>query len=368
MQWLRDNLKMIRTSDEVESLAKTVDDNGGCYIVPAFSGLFAPYWKSNARGVFAGLTRYINAGHIARATLEATAFQSREVADAMNEDSGVPLESLRVDGGMVVNETLMQFQADILDVPVIRPQVAETTALGAAYAAGLATGFWASEDDLRQNWAEDKRWDPQMDESQRATSCTPTGRRRSPAPSTGSTDATRAARGPLARGSRAAGAILGAMVGIVVVSHSADVADGVVELAREMGGEEVRIEPAGGMADPPRGIGTDAELIKGAIERAAGDDGVLVLMDLGSALMSAEMAVEMAENAPRVVLSEAPLVEGAIAAAATARGGADLDAVATEARGALAPKAVQLGVEAADGDAAAPAAPMSSRTAARRCG
>ena len=168
MQWLRDNLKMIRTSDEVESLAKTVDDNGGCYIVPAFSGLFAPYWKSNARGVFAGLTRYINAGHIARATLEATAFQSREVADAMNEDSGVPLESLRVDGGMVVNETLMQFQADILGVPVIRPQVAETTALGAAYAAGLATGFWESEEDLRQNWAEDKRWDPQMDESQRA--------------------------------------------------------------------------------------------------------------------------------------------------------------------------------------------------------
>ena len=168
VQWLRDNLKMIRTSDEVESLAKTVDDNGGCYIVPAFSGLFAPYWKSNARGVFAGLTRYINAGHIARATLEATAFQSREVADAMNEDSGVPLESLRVDGGMVVNETLMQFQADILGVPVIRPQVAETTALGAAYAAGLATGFWESEEDLRQNWAEDKRWDPQMDESQRA--------------------------------------------------------------------------------------------------------------------------------------------------------------------------------------------------------
>ena len=168
VQWLRDNLKMIRTSEEVESLAKTVDDNGGCYIVPAFSGLFAPYWKANARGVFAGLTRYINAGHIARATLEATAFQSREVADAMNEDSGVPLESLRVDGGMVVNETLMQFQADILGVPVIRPQVAETTALGAAYAAGLATGFWASEEDLRQNWAEDKRWDPQMDESQRA--------------------------------------------------------------------------------------------------------------------------------------------------------------------------------------------------------
>jgi glycerol kinase len=167
VQWLRDNLKMIRTSDEVESLAKTVDDNGGCYIVPAFSGLFAPYWKSDARGVFAGLTRYVNAGHIARATLEATAFQSREVVDAQNEDSGVPLESLKVDGGMVVNETLMQFQADILGVPVIRPKVAETTALGAAYAAGLATGFWDNVEDLRQNWVEDKRWEPQMDDAKR---------------------------------------------------------------------------------------------------------------------------------------------------------------------------------------------------------
>ena len=135
--------------------------------MPAFSGLFAPYWKSNARGVFAGLTRYVTAGHIARAALEATAFQSREVVDAQNEDSGVPLESLKVDGGMVVNETLMQFQADILGVPVIRPQVAETTALGAAYAAGLATDFWASEDDLRNNWAEDKRWEPTMDASKR---------------------------------------------------------------------------------------------------------------------------------------------------------------------------------------------------------
>jgi glycerol kinase len=168
VQWLRDNLKMIRTSDEVESLAKTVDDNGGCYIVPAFSGLFAPYWKSDARGVFAGLTRFVNAGHIARAALEATAFQSREVVDAQNEDSGVPLESLKVDGGMVVNETLMQFQADILGVPVIRPQVAETTALGAAYAAGLATGLWDNVDDLRQNWIEDKRWDPTMDDAKRA--------------------------------------------------------------------------------------------------------------------------------------------------------------------------------------------------------
>jgi glycerol kinase len=167
VQWLRDNLKMIKAAPEVEDLAKTVDDNGGLYIVPAFSGLFAPYWKSNARGVFAGLTRYVNAGHIARATLEATAFQSREVVDAMNQDSGVALESLKVDGGMVGNDLLMQFQADILGVPVIRPAVAETTALGAAYAAGLATGFWASEDDIRNNWAEDKRWEPQMDSGKR---------------------------------------------------------------------------------------------------------------------------------------------------------------------------------------------------------
>jgi glycerol kinase len=169
VQWLRDNLKIIRTSDEVESLAKTVEDNGGCYIVPAFSGLFAPYWKSNARGVIAGLTRYVNGGHIARAALEATAFQSREVSDAMNADSGVDLESLKVDGGMVVNETLMQFQADILGVPVIRPKVPETTSLGAAYAAGLATGFWAQIEDLRENWVEDKRWEPQMDSAARDT-------------------------------------------------------------------------------------------------------------------------------------------------------------------------------------------------------
>jgi glycerol kinase len=167
VQWLRDNLKLISSAPEVEELAKTVEDNGGCYIVPAFSGLFAPYWKGSARGVFAGLTRYVNSGHIARAALEATAFQSREVADAMNADSGVELESLKVDGGMVVNETLMQFQADILGVPVIRPKVAETTALGAAYAAGLATGFWNNEDELRENWGEDKRWEPQMDSSDR---------------------------------------------------------------------------------------------------------------------------------------------------------------------------------------------------------
>jgi glycerol kinase len=167
VQWLRDNLKLIKAAPEVEELAQTVEDNGGLYIVPAFSGLFAPYWKSNARGVFAGLTRYVNAGHIARATLEATAFQSREIVEAMNQDSGVPLESLKVDGGMVANDLLMQFQADLLGVPVIRPEVAETTALGAAYAAGLATGFWANEDDLRNNWAEDKRWEPTMDADKR---------------------------------------------------------------------------------------------------------------------------------------------------------------------------------------------------------
>jgi glycerol kinase len=167
VQWLRDNLKMIRSSGEVEDLAKTVEDNGGTYIVPAFSGLFAPYWKANARGVVAGLTRFVTNGHIARAALESTAFQSREVADAMNADSGVDLESLKVDGGMVVNETLMQFQADILGVPVIRPKVAETTSLGAAYAAGLATGFWAEIEDLRKNWVEDKRWEPQMDAAAR---------------------------------------------------------------------------------------------------------------------------------------------------------------------------------------------------------
>src|SRR5690242_2456828 len=167
VQWLRDNLKIIRTSPEVEDLAKTVEDNGGCYVVPAFSGLYAPYWKASARGVIAGLTRYVNGGHIARAALEATAFQSREVSDAMNADSGVELQSLKVDGGMVVNETLMQFQADILGVPVIRPKVAETTALGAAYAAGLATGFWGEIEDLRENWVEDKRWEPQMDSDAR---------------------------------------------------------------------------------------------------------------------------------------------------------------------------------------------------------
>ena len=167
VQWLRDNLKMIKAAPEVEDLAKSVDDNGGCYIVPAFSGLFAPYWKSNARGVVAGLTRYVNAGHIARATLEATAYQSREVVEAMDADSGVALESLKVDGGMVGNDLLMQFQADLLGVPVIRPKVPETTSLGAAYAAGLATGFWNEVEDLRENWVEDKRWEPQMESAKR---------------------------------------------------------------------------------------------------------------------------------------------------------------------------------------------------------
>jgi glycerol kinase len=167
VQWLRDNLKMIKTAPEVEELAKSVDDNGGLYIVPAFSGLFAPYWKSNARGVFAGLTRYVNAGHIARATLEATAFQTREVNDAMKADSGVTLTELKVDGGMVADDLLMQFQADILGVPVVRPVVAETTALGASYAAGMAVGFWNSEQEVRDNWAEDKRWEPKMDAAKR---------------------------------------------------------------------------------------------------------------------------------------------------------------------------------------------------------
>jgi glycerol kinase len=169
VQWLRDNLRLIGASDEVEKLASTVEDNGGVYFVPAFSGLFAPYWRSDARGAIVGMTRFVNAGHIARAALEATALQSREVVDAMNADSGVDLQSLKVDGGMVVNDTLMQYQADILGVPVYRPKVAETTSLGAAYAAGLATGFWKEQEDLRENWVEDKRWEPNMNEEQRAT-------------------------------------------------------------------------------------------------------------------------------------------------------------------------------------------------------
>ncbi|CAN5308361.1 glycerol kinase GlpK [soil metagenome] len=168
VQWLRDNLGIINSAPEVETLAKTVEDNGGAYFVPAFSGLFAPHWRSDARGALVGLTRYVNKGHIARAALEAIAFQTKEVIDAVNADTGVPLTELKVDGGATSNDTLLQFQADILGVPVVRPVVAETTALGAAYAAGLATGFWANLDDLRANWLEDKRWEPNMDEGERA--------------------------------------------------------------------------------------------------------------------------------------------------------------------------------------------------------
>jgi len=168
VQWLRDNLNFFEKSSQVEELANTVEDNGGIYFVPAFSGLFAPYWRSDARGVVVGLTRFVNKGHFARAALEATAYQTREVLDAMNKDSGVDLKALKVDGGMVFNETLMQFQADILGVPVIRPTVAETTALGASYAAGLAVGFWANTDELRENWGIDKTWEPKMGAEARA--------------------------------------------------------------------------------------------------------------------------------------------------------------------------------------------------------
>jgi len=163
VQWLRDNLKFFDVSSQIEPLARSVEDSGGIYFVPAFSGLFAPYWKSDARGVIVGLTRYITKAHIARAALEATVYQTREVLDAMNKDSGVALTALKVDGGMVYNELLMQFQSDILGVPVIRPVVAETTALGAAYAAGLAVGFWKDFDELRANWGKDKEWQPKMD-------------------------------------------------------------------------------------------------------------------------------------------------------------------------------------------------------------
>lgn len=162
VQWLRDNLGIINTSAEVETLANTVEDSGGVYVVPAFSGLYAPYWKDSARGVIAGLTRYATKAHIARAVLEATAWQTREVLDAMNQDSAVQLLSLKVDGGMVGNHTLMQFQSDVLGVPVVRPVVAETTALGAAYAAGLAVGFWTQLAELRDNWAVDCTWEPKM--------------------------------------------------------------------------------------------------------------------------------------------------------------------------------------------------------------
>ena len=167
VQWLRDNLGMFSDAPDIEKLARQVDDNGGAYFVPAFSGLFAPYWRPDARGALLGLTRFVNKFHIARAALEATAFQTREVIDAMNADAGVELTELRVDGGMVANELLMQIQADQLGVPVIRPRVIETTALGAAYAAGIAVGFWDGPKDVTENWAEGKRWEPQMPEPEK---------------------------------------------------------------------------------------------------------------------------------------------------------------------------------------------------------
>ncbi len=167
VQWLRDNLGIIDNASQIENLAQTVEDNGDVYIVPAFSGLYAPYWRSDARGIIAGLTRFANKGHLARAVLEACAYQTRDIVTAMNKDSGVDLKHLKVDGGMVLNEILMQFQADMLNAPIIRPQIIETTALGAAYGAGLATGFWSNTDELRKNWAEDKRWLPAMTSEKR---------------------------------------------------------------------------------------------------------------------------------------------------------------------------------------------------------
>jgi len=171
VQWLRDNLGLIRTSGEIETLARSVPDNGGVYVVPAFSGLYAPYWRADARGVIAGLTRYATSAHIARAALEATAYQTRDVIAAMHADSGIAVKELRVDGGMVVNDLLMRFQSDILDVPVVRPRTVETTALGAAYAAGLAVGYWRNTDDLRRNWGEGQRWLPDMQADRRAALC-----------------------------------------------------------------------------------------------------------------------------------------------------------------------------------------------------
>jgi glycerol kinase len=167
VQWLRDNIGLIEKSSDVETLAHTVRDNGGVYFVPAFSGLYAPYWRSDARGVIAGLTRFANKGHLARAVLEATAYQTREVLEAMERDSDIHLFSLRIDGGMVANDLLMQFQADILNIPVLRPMIQETTALGVAYAAGLAVGYYSSLDDLRENWAVDQTWEPHMEEELR---------------------------------------------------------------------------------------------------------------------------------------------------------------------------------------------------------
>ena len=168
VQWFRDNLGLIKTAPDIEALAGTVENNGGMFIVPAFSGLFAPYWRDDARGVMVGLTRYIHKGHMARAVLEACAYQTRDIVDAMEKDAGHALPSLKVDGGMVANNLLMQIQSDILNVPVIRPRISETTALGAAYAAGLAVGFWSSREELRQNWSEDRSWQPTLTEKERA--------------------------------------------------------------------------------------------------------------------------------------------------------------------------------------------------------
>ena len=167
VQWLRDNLGLIKTSGEIEELAASVEDSGGVYFVPAFSGLFAPHWRPDARGIVAGLTGYARSGHLARAVLEATAFQTRELLEAMEKDSGLKIPELRVDGGMVGNNLLMQFQADILNRPVIRPEITETTALGAAYAAGLSVGFWESLEEIGGHWKENKRWLPGMEEQQR---------------------------------------------------------------------------------------------------------------------------------------------------------------------------------------------------------
>ncbi|MEO6924389.1 MAG: FGGY-family carbohydrate kinase, partial [Bryocella sp.] len=167
VQWVRDNLNMIKNSEEIETLARSVENNGGVYIVPAFSGLYAPYWKDTARGVICGLTRYVNKAHIARAVLEATAFQTKEVVEAMEADSGIVLDQLRTDGGMVANDLLMQFQADLLDRKVIRPKMRETTALGAAYAAGLASGFYKDKNDLIENWHIDKTWEPRLAREER---------------------------------------------------------------------------------------------------------------------------------------------------------------------------------------------------------
>ncbi|SMC98609.1 glycerol kinase [Lentzea albidocapillata] len=168
VQWFRDKIGLISSAAEIETLARTVDDNGGAYFVPAFSGLFAPHWRSDARGVIAGLTGYISRGHLARAVLEASAWQTREVVDAMNADSGVDLTTLRVDGGMTANNLLMQFLSDVLDVPVVRPIVAETTCLGAAYAAGLAVGYWSGTDELKANWHKAAEWEPSMEPAARA--------------------------------------------------------------------------------------------------------------------------------------------------------------------------------------------------------